>query len=146
MTWQLRGRGQPRCGSGRMAAVWLRAPALCFLFTFLTCALQTGSQIDNRDNKIFGGFQNLQPKIYGDTIVMVVGYCLSNMSWQWYTSICERVIETWKPEDFTPSDFFHFSSFRLNDSTGVTLSATVAMDRLWNMNNHSHPPPTEANY
>ena len=77
MTWQLRGHSQPRCGSGRMAAVWLRAPALCFLFTFLTCALQTGSQIDNRDNKIFGGFQNLQPKIYGDTIVMVVGYCLS---------------------------------------------------------------------
>lgn len=33
----------------------------------------TGSQIGNGDNKIFGRFRVLQPKIYGDTIVMVVG-------------------------------------------------------------------------
>ena len=33
----------------------------------------TGSQIGNGDNKIFERFRVLQPKIYGETIVMVVG-------------------------------------------------------------------------
>ena len=33
----------------------------------------TGSQIGNGDNKIFERFRVLQPKIYGDTIVMAAG-------------------------------------------------------------------------
>ena len=118
MTWQLRGRSQPRCGSGRMAAVWLRAPALCFLFTFLTCALQTGSQIDNRDNKIFWRFWNLQPKIYGDTIVMVVGYCqldiheLAMIHFHLWKSHWD--MKTWRFHTVWFLSFFQFPSERLN--------------------------------
>ena len=39
----------------------------------------TGSQIGNRDNKIFGDTEFYDQKIYGDTVVMVVGIVFQNL-------------------------------------------------------------------
>ena len=68
------GRPQPAQVRLRlMAAVWLRALRSLLFIHIPHLELQTGSQIGNRDNKIFGSFRILQPKIYGDTFVMVLG-------------------------------------------------------------------------
>ena len=117
MTWQLRGRGQPRCGSGRMAAVWLRAPALCFLFTFLTCALQTGSQIDNRDNKIFWRILKFTTKnlwthyCYGGG-VLSVKHELAMIHFHLWKSHWD--MKTWRFHTVWFLSFFQFPSERLN--------------------------------
>ena len=77
MTWHLSGPSRPRCGSGR-GLLSGSEPQLSAFYSHSSpvhCRPGglTGSQIGNGDNKIFERFRVLQPKIYGETIVMVVG-------------------------------------------------------------------------
>ena len=83
MTWHLSGRCRPRCGSGRglPSGSETRLSAFYSHSSPVSCRLGglTGSQIGNGDNKIFGRFRVLQPKIYGDTVVMVVWIVFQNL-------------------------------------------------------------------